>query len=705
MLPSFCRVTGNSRNLPKPNYFPLLAPISPNEARDICRSRGKTIKSLHDHQYVPVIEFGRPSQCAQSCRITQNETAATSYDPTATAAAAAAATGRPGEFLESCRITAKHQVNASYRYVYPLLAASAKNSDKDAERLKCVLQKMKDTAPPSSSTLDADQRFVYALDDDRVALVLPAEFEEAVRRGEIEHLLVAKDGSKTVFRLKNGPSVTLANGAVTQNDQGSELLQGNGQDAAVLAKQRKLREYLKRKASDSAVDDRRKFFEGKEREQNEAALAASKKKKPLRDEDDEEDDDDDDDDEDVDEEMDVDWLDRTAKLSAAYRSAVNLLMLSTSWRDLIHPKVSHWDWEEFSGRAAEQEPYDNVDPPNVDRLAVHQLEPLQIAADCLSPGYVPTKSTMTSDSAGFETVAVFEKIRPFNVQPPEQLARAVHQLKPSTASSSVAVKDLFKNVETIMWLPLVKEVGDVDQALRTGTMGAMMETARGGISFFAEGQLAGQLSAQSGDGAVKYVAGMMTKIDGEERFIVGQILKLDDDRRLFVPGRTATDGQQQNRFVPGVTVQSAEGAAFIAGFFFDDRATATSRFVAGRVLDTDDGARRFVKGQAVQTVFGPKFVPGETIRTTEGLKFAAGQTFKKRFVSGLVLATVDGPKFVAGQTYDTPQGVRFVAGQIVADETDGTLQFVAGQCLKTDAGAYEFVPGQTVISHWNNGIF
>jgi hypothetical protein len=30
---SFCRITGRARNLPKPNFFPLIPPISPADAR------------------------------------------------------------------------------------------------------------------------------------------------------------------------------------------------------------------------------------------------------------------------------------------------------------------------------------------------------------------------------------------------------------------------------------------------------------------------------------------------------------------------------------------------------------------------------------------------------------------------------------------------------------------------------------------------
>ena len=53
---SFCRITGKSRALPKPNFFPIIPPISPADARRLCRI---TAKRMDYHNYTPLLEIGR----------------------------------------------------------------------------------------------------------------------------------------------------------------------------------------------------------------------------------------------------------------------------------------------------------------------------------------------------------------------------------------------------------------------------------------------------------------------------------------------------------------------------------------------------------------------------------------------------------------------------------------------------------------------
>ena len=178
MLPSFCRVTGNSRNLPKPNYFPLLPPISPVEARRLCRLMGKAVSS-EDHQYVPLIEFARQSK-AVKCHITSHaDEQHHHYQQLAIQQKTA----------DKCRITAKHQINDNYKYLYPVL----KENSYDLKQLKKILERMNSRL--DSLTVQPGQRFVYQLDDSHLNLVLPADMEAAIRRGEIENLLISKDGT------------------------------------------------------------------------------------------------------------------------------------------------------------------------------------------------------------------------------------------------------------------------------------------------------------------------------------------------------------------------------------------------------------------------------------------------------------------------------------------------------------------------------
>ena len=60
---SFCRITGRARNLPKPNFFPIIPPISPADARKLCRITGKR---MDDHNFVPLLESGKTPECVSS---------------------------------------------------------------------------------------------------------------------------------------------------------------------------------------------------------------------------------------------------------------------------------------------------------------------------------------------------------------------------------------------------------------------------------------------------------------------------------------------------------------------------------------------------------------------------------------------------------------------------------------------------------------
>ena len=59
-MSTFCRITGKSKGLPKPNYFPLLPPISPADAKRFCRITGKAY-GLPTHHYIPVL-VGLPAR-------------------------------------------------------------------------------------------------------------------------------------------------------------------------------------------------------------------------------------------------------------------------------------------------------------------------------------------------------------------------------------------------------------------------------------------------------------------------------------------------------------------------------------------------------------------------------------------------------------------------------------------------------------------
>ena len=663
MQPSFCRVTGNSRNLPKPNYFPLLPAISPAEARRLCHpSPGGGSSNSAYHLYIPVIEFGRESR-AILCHITANESGQHHYQPEL-----GASTGQ----VQGCRITAKHLVNSQHRYVFPVLDASV--NDRETEQLKSLLRRMKRL---SRSADENHHQFVYTLDEDQLNLVVPADMEEAIRRGDIENVHLSKSGQVALIRIKNGPSVTLNMRWMDEPDE-ARLLHGGGQDDATLQRQRRLREYKKRKGSHSFLGFRRRYFEEKEKENQPEEVVIGKKMKeesvPQNQVEDAV--------SDQPQVLDQDWHGRMGRLGAGTRAANKLLAIGSNWKDLVYPEVDTWDWDAFPKQAEIPQ-----------QLEVPQVgPPVNISISDLVPGLLPADqiNAISDDTVGFETVPVFETIQPTCDQVPAEMAQDLQAMEPVGLEQ---LKDVFTDLESIMFLPFIHEVEDVTQALDAGIRGRMVRTGDG-IRFVAsdkEEPVNGDVaSADVEEEETVSVIGAMVPLENEQRFIVGKPMKDN-----WIPGRA--NGHQ---FTAGMTVQTPEGVGFIPGLIFDGG--SRKRFSAGEFMKTANG-RQFVSGQALPTLLGPKFIPGQTIRTEQGLKFTAGQknSVDGSFIPGQILFTANGAQFVSGVTFDTPQGARFVAGRVTADGQDfvpgQTIdgQFTAGEMVDTPDGPL-FMPGLSI---------
>ena len=661
MQPSFCRVTGNSRNLPKPNYFPLLPAISPAEAHRLCHPSRCGSAASDYHLYIPVIEFGQESR-AILCHITANESGNHHYQPEL-----GSCTGK----VQGCQITAKHLVNSEYRYVFPVLDASV--NDRDTEQLKSLLRRMKRL---SQMTDEKGHQFVYTLNDDCLNVVVPADMEEAIRRGDIENVHLLKSGEAALIRIKNGPSVTLSMRSLDEPDEG-RLFQGGGQDAATLERQRRVREYKKRKGHHSFMGLRRRYFEDKEKEnQMEEIVSGKKMKEALQQHKVEE----------VisnePEELNEDWYGRMSRLGAGTQAANKLLAIGSNWKDLLYPEVDTCDWDSFPKQA--EIPQD-IHVPEV-------VPSVKIAIANLIPGVLPSDqvNAISDDTVGFETVPVFENIQPAFDEIPAGMAQDLLEME---SAGLEHLKDVFTDLESIMFLPFIHEVEDVTQALDAGIRGRMVRTTDG-IRFVASDQEE-HITAEALSGVIEgeetvSVMGSMVPLENEQRFIVGKRMKEN-----LIPGRAS--GEQ---FAAGMTVQTPEGVGFIPGLIFD--CGSRKRFSAGEFMKTDNG-RQFVSGQALPTLLGPKFIPGQTILTGQGLKFTAGQknSADGSFLPGQILATANGAEFVTGVTFDTPQGARFVAGRVTADGLDfvpgQTIdgQFTAGETVDTPDGPL-FMPGLSI---------
>lgn len=211
---SYCRITGKAKGLPKPNYFPLLPPISPADARRFCRITGKSY-GLPSHCYIPVIltAFSNKSKC----KITNSTTFEPhSYEP---------------DYNYGKR---KHILVAGYRYVCPIL------DETDAEQ-RTLIELL------NSKVVQCDEHaFVYSINDRKYNLVFSARLEAAVRDGDVRDVMFAKTNDSVLLRMSKGKHVSLDLQDFSTDDVDrveKSLFDGEGPRESVLI-ERKLEEDL-----------------------------------------------------------------------------------------------------------------------------------------------------------------------------------------------------------------------------------------------------------------------------------------------------------------------------------------------------------------------------------------------------------------------------------------------------------------------------
>lgn len=172
---SFCRITGRSRNLPKPHYFPLIPPMSPADAHRICKITGKSI-GLPQHHYVPVLL--RKSQPLAKCRITKT------------------ADGKR-----------KHNPISGFKYLRPIIDPKLKKILKKPEGL--------------------EGEFVYPVTERKLSLMFPAQLEFSIRSGDIKDVMMAED--QVLLKMKIGDDISLPVRQIPANEYlNKELFEGEG---------------------------------------------------------------------------------------------------------------------------------------------------------------------------------------------------------------------------------------------------------------------------------------------------------------------------------------------------------------------------------------------------------------------------------------------------------------------------------------------
>ena len=700
---SYCRITGRSRGLPKPNYFPLLPPISPADAKRFCRITGKSY-GLPTHHYIPVL-LGVHAHDKTKCKITTSSGLGPHHYTA-------------GLILGEKK---KHVVLKDYRYVFPVLEGEGEQQKALRELLNS-----KQTSPEEEKC-----NFVYTVEERRCSLVFPARLEAAVRDGDVRDVMLSRDCDTVLLRLKQGKNVSVDFKDLKDFE---DLYDGFGPREDVVKERQRLETEAKKKKRkrQAGLNYAKKIFEDKEKAAEEEELKTAKQLK-LRS---------------IKEERDeklVDW--KHVDIGHA-RSRGSLVVSSGEWKDLIKPLDQSCDWSAFGkdGILIEGLPVANKMP-----------EPVKVKPELVDLTQTPLGSMSTpiaEKTGGFEAISVVQPFAPLTVEPDAEIQIALKNISGQDLEATRDVDDklVVAGSEALESLPTVEEIPNLVQNFDKGEKtevhrvrglkldinsakrfiaGQTIQTPTGPI--FVPGQtiqtprgntFVPGFTVQTPDGPM-LIPGQIVNIleEGGKNtpvFVAGQTLATKDGE-AFIQGQTihASDGA---KFVPGQTVLTKEGPKFVAG-----QVTGDGNFVPGQSVLTPEGARfmpgqtvtdqhgdqlfvpgqsvqiqeswEFVPGQCLKTPTGdPEFVPGQTMLTTEGARFVPGQNVIKEsgdacFVPGITVESGHGLKFIPGTTMNTPQGMKFVEGQMV--KTPDGEKFVPGLTTITKEG-FQFAAARNI---------
>ncbi|XP_044576089.1 obscurin isoform X6 [Cotesia glomerata] len=701
---SFCRITGRSRGLPKPNYFPLLPPISPADAKRFCRITGKSY-GLPTHHYIPVL-LGVHKTDKSKCRVTNNNS------------------GVHHQFTAGLILGGdkrKHVVLKDFRYVFPVLEG-------DGEQQKALRELLSTKEPLGDS--EENLKFVYTVNERRTSLVFPAQLEAAVRDGDVKDVMLSRDCDTVLLRLKQGKNL-----AVDFRDFDSSLeslYDGLGPREDVLKERERLeaaaRKRKKKKAS--GLNYAKKIFEDKEKA-DEAEEVKSKKiklkiiKEELKEE--------------------VTWKHVDLDLAREGRSQVTSILNQES---LNYSVTTSCNLESLVSSSEAK------GLPVVDKLPkAVQIHAERVDIEASAFGVVT--SPISEETGGLEAIAIIKPLTPLNVEPDPKIREALIGLTAEELEETADVKDKFLNAgkEALEVLPSVEEISklvenvakgqkhelhkvkglkiDIESAQRFVT-GKTIETPSGPV--FVPGQ-----TLQTPKGRA-FVPGFTVSTPNGPVLIPGEIVSVKEDTKetsVFVVGQTL-ETKNGVKFAQGQTMHTSEGAKFVEGQtvfteegpkFVAGHSVSQDHFVTGQTIVTESGAQfmpgqtitnelgehifvpgqsvkfdevwKFVPGQCMISETGqPAFVPGKTMQTSsEGMKFVPGQNVtgksgEEQFVPGVTLESKEGPKFVPGTTLNTPQGPKFVQGMIM--KTPEGEKFVPGSTVIGEGDSFEFAAAKSL---------
>ncbi|XP_049875609.1 obscurin isoform X2 [Pectinophora gossypiella] len=657
---SFCRITGRSRGLPKPNYFPLLAPISPADAKRCCRITGKSY-GLPSHHYIPVLLTARSSKT--KCKITNvsGELGPHHYAP---------------EINYGNR---KHDLLPDYRYIFPVLDGS---TDAQKALMDMLLTK----------TVAEDKRYVYTVQERRCSLVFSAQMEMAVRDGDVKDVMLAKDSDTVLIRMKQGRSVSMDFKDFTDD---VEMFEGEGPNAEVL-KQREmeeLEEKKKKRKRAAGLSSMKKIFERKEKlaeveELEEEKLRLERKSKKAKLE------------EFKHEKHDVKTFTANSFDVNHMRSKSSIVMSSGDWKDQMHPLIECWDWENFEKEVKDE----HVVPKATKMPTPVKITPVHCEAEIYE-----VDRNISDVSIPLENVPCVNPLKPIKTRPAEAVLNAVKLLSEERLTETADVTEKLCEENKINMLPTLENVSEVVKNINKGKRSKVAKITGLSLDINKAKKFIPGHHVNTPQGPV-FVPGQTVDTPSGPVFVPGLSVNTPTGPGL-IPGHIVTnENTNEPFFLAGQVLETAHGEEFVCGqtiknkddsFRFVEGQTVISeeglKFVPGKIVN--NGAEEmFVPGQAIMTPEGVQFVPGQTITESNGILFTPGQNAKInnewQFVPGQVVHQDNEAHFVPGATIATPNGLKFVPGQTVAIE--GETCFVPGITRTSSSNNLEFVPGTTV---------
>ncbi|CAG9580924.1 unnamed protein product [Danaus chrysippus] len=693
---SFCRITGRSRGLPKPNYFPLLAPISPADAKRCCRITGKSY-GLPSHHYIPVLLTTRSTKT--KCKITN-------------------VSGELGPHHYSPEINygnRKHEILPDYRYIFPVLDGST-----EAQRYLMDMLLTKQVAD--------EKRYVYTVDERRCSLVFSARLEAAVRDGDVRDVMLAKDSDTVLIKTKQGRSVSMDFKDFTED---VEIYEGEGPNAEVLRQREaeELEERKKKRKRAAGLSSMKKIFENKEKleevqEFEEIKMRQERLAKKAKLEDFKH------------EKHDIKTYSCEKFDLHHMRSKSSIVSCSGEWKDQMQPLPESWDWELFENQMTGEKFNSKI---------TKLPSPIQITPHHCDSEIYEVDKNISDVSVFLENVPCVNPLKPIKTKPSEAVINAVANLPSERLTETANIAERLLEVDKIDMLPTLENLPEVVKGIRKGKRervakisgltldidkakkfipGQHINTPQGPV--FVPGQTVetplGPLfvpgltvNTPAGPGLIPghivdnentcepfFLAGQVLQTINGEEFVCGQTIKNKDDSYRFtegqtviseeglkfVPGKIINNGSEE-LFVPGQTIMTPDGVQFIPGQTISENDNII--FTPGQNAKINN-EWQFVPGQAIHHDDELHFVPGATLSTPNGLKFVPGQTVEVNgettFVPGITRMNKNGLEFIPGTTVDTIEGPKFIEGQIMS--SDCGEKFVPGKTIVQGNGNVEF---------------